>query len=236
MTEFLTGSGCLMEFLRRELDDPGAAPCGRCARCLGHDLFPHTVDPDLVRDALSYLRDQWVALEPRKVWPDNTRIPVNQRAEPGRMLGVTSDGGWGRTIAEQAAAGWYGDELVTALVELSRGKAPDPRPTWVTCVPSLRNPQLVPALAARFAEQMHLPFRPLVAKTRETAPQSDMDNSAQQHDNVAGAFAIAGTPSDGPVYLVDDTVNSRWTMTVVAALLRDAGAGPVFPVALAEVR
>jgi ATP-dependent DNA helicase RecQ len=27
--------------------------------------------------------------------------------------------------------------------------------------------------------------------------------------------------------------DSRWTMTVIAALLRQAGSGPVFPVALA---
>src|SRR4051794_8340375 len=95
MHEFLSGSACLMEFLRRELDDPQAAPCGWCARCVGHDLFLHAVDADLVRDAVGFLRNQWAGLEPRKVWSDGTKIPVNQRAEPGRMLGVAGDGGWG---------------------------------------------------------------------------------------------------------------------------------------------
>ena len=236
MGEFLSGPGCLMEFLRRELDDPEAAPCGRCARCVGHSLFPHTVDADLVADAVSFLRNQWMALEPRKVWPDGTRIPVNQRAEPGRMLGVTGDGGWGRTVTEQKIAGAYGDELVEALIEVGRGKAPDPLPTWVTCVPSLRSPQLVPSLAARYAERMNLPFHPVLVKTRETAPQAEMDNSSQQYDNVATAFVVSGPVPEGPVYLVDDTVDSRWTLTVATALLRDAGAGPVFPVALAQAR
>jgi len=37
----------------------------------------------------------------------------------------------------------------------------------------------------------------------------------------------------GPVLLVDDVVDSGWTLTVVAALLRQAGSGPVWPVALA---
>jgi ATP-dependent DNA helicase RecQ len=235
MHEFLSGPGCLMEFLRRELDDPEAARCGRCARCVGAPLFPHSVDPELVRDAVGFLRNQWVALEPRKVWPDGSRIPVNQRAEPGRMLGVAGDGGWGRAVEKQQRAG-YSDDLVDALVELSRGKAPDPRPTWVTCVPSRRSPQLVASLAARFAQRLDLPFRPVVAKTRETTPQAEMDNSSQQHDNVAGAFAVVGAVPDGPAYLVDDTVDSRWTMTVVAAALRDAGAGPVFPTALAQAR
>jgi ATP-dependent DNA helicase RecQ len=37
----------------------------------------------------------------------------------------------------------------------------------------------------------------------------------------------------GPVLLVDDMVDSAWTLTVVAALLRQAGSGPVWPLALA---
>ena len=94
----------------------------------------------------------------------------------------------------------------------------------------------MPSLAARFADRIGLPFRPVVAKTRETAPQSEMDNSAQQYTNVADAFAVEGPVPDGPVYLVDDTVDSRWTLTVIAAALREAGAGPVFPVALAQAR
>ena len=36
----------------------------------------------------------------------------------------------------------------------------------------------------------------------------------------------------GPVLLVDDHAGSGWTITVAAALLRDAGAGPVFPLVL----
>ena len=38
---------------------------------------------------------------------------------------------------------------------------------------------------------------------------------------------------DGPVLLVDDLVDSRWTVTVAGALLRSAGAPGVLPFALA---
>jgi len=44
------------------------------------------------------------------------------------------------------------------------------------------------------------------------------------------AIAAAG---DGPVLLVDDQVDTGWTMTVAAALLRDAGATAVLPLVLA---
>jgi hypoxanthine phosphoribosyltransferase len=37
----------------------------------------------------------------------------------------------------------------------------------------------------------------------------------------------------GPVLLVDDLVDSRWTMTVAGRTLRRAGAGSVLPFALA---
>jgi ATP-dependent DNA helicase RecQ len=37
----------------------------------------------------------------------------------------------------------------------------------------------------------------------------------------------------GPVLLVDDIVDSRWTLTVAGWLLRTSGSGPVHPFALA---
>ncbi len=75
MREYLEYSGCLMEFLRRELDDPAAAPCGRCARCLGHNLVPLEIDPALVADAVAFLQGQHRTFEPRKQWPNGKAIP-----------------------------------------------------------------------------------------------------------------------------------------------------------------
>jgi len=37
-----------------------------------------------------------------------------------------------------------------------------------------------------------------------------------------------------PVLLVDDVVDSGWTLTVGAVLLREHGSGPVYPFALAR--
>jgi ATP-dependent DNA helicase RecQ len=44
-------------------------------------------------------------------------------------------------------------------------------------------------------------------------------------------FAIDGPLPKGAVLLIDDIVDSKWTLTVIAALLRQAGSGPVFPFA-----
>jgi ATP-dependent DNA helicase RecQ len=61
-----------------------------------------------------------------------------------------------------------------------------------------------------------------------------MENSAQQFTNVYGAFDVSSPVPAGPVLLVDDIVDSRWTLTVIGALLRAAGSGEVYPFALAQ--
>ncbi len=119
---------------------------------------------------------------------------------------------------------------------------PDPLPTWVTCVPSLERPHLVPEFALRLAEGLQIPFYPVVRKVQENQPQKNMGNSYQQAHNLDGVFEIdrSELPS-GAVFLIDDMVDSGWTFTVIAALLRQAGivgvASPkenrVFPLALA---
>jgi len=233
MREFLDGDACLMEFLRRELDDPDAAPCGRCARCLSRELVPHEYGTEVAREALSYLREQTHDIEPRKKWPDMKNIPAEHRAEWGRVLSVGDDA---RIVEEQKAKGRFDDDLVDALAAMVRRWSPDPMPTWVTCVPSLRNPDLVPSLAQRLAAKLGLPFHAAVTKVRETETQQDLDNSAQQLRNVAGAFVVADAAPDGPVLLVDDAVDSRWTLTVVVQSLREAGGGAVFPLALARLQ
>ena len=40
---------------------------------------------------------------------------------------------------------------------------------------------------------------------------------------------------EGPVLLVDDTIRTRWTMTVAGALLAQAGAAQVLPLAIHQL-
>jgi ATP-dependent DNA helicase RecQ len=154
------------------------------------------------------------------------------------VLCILGDSGWGNLVRRgKYEDGRFPDELIDALAGLVRGWRPTPGPTWVTCVPSLNHPGLVPDLAGRLAAHLSLPFVPAVRKVRPTRPQKEMENSWQQAHNLDGAFRIEPWKgSAGPVLLLDDIVDSRWTFTVVAALLREAGSGPVFPLALAANR
>ena len=44
---------------------------------------------------------------------------------------------------------------------------------------------------------------------------------------------VSGDLPEGPVLLVDDIVDSAWTLTEIGRVLRRAGAPLVYPVALA---
>jgi len=83
------------------------------------------------------------------------------------------------------------------------------------------------------AEGLGLPFYPVLVKVQDTPAQKNMRNSAQQAFNVADAFRVRGSCPNGPVLLIDDLVDSRWTLTVCGTLLREAGSGPVHPFVLA---
>lgn len=110
---------------------------------------------------------------------------------------------------------------------------PQPAPAWITCIPSLRHPDLVPNFARRLAVALGLPFHVALAKTDARPPQKTMANSTQQARNVDGSLAIVGQPlPHGAVLLVDDMVDSRWTLTAAAWLLRASGSGEVWPMAL----
>ena len=82
--------------------------------------------------------------------------------------------------------------------------------------------------------QLGLPFHPVLEKDQNRAGQKEMANSTQQARNVDGSLVVSSKPLlHGPVLLVDDMVDSRWTLTVAAWLLRSHGSGEVWPFALA---
>jgi ATP-dependent DNA helicase RecQ len=181
-------------------------------------------------------------IEPRRQWPPGAsrlvsgRIPEELRALPGRVLSIYGDAGWGREVARcKYQVGLFSETLVTASAELIEAKwKPEPHPSWVTDVPSLRDPRLVNDFARRLADKLGLPFTPLLRKRIERPPQKTMENSGQQLRNLLDVFDISAGVPGGPVLLIDDVVDSRWTITVISWLLRKNGSGPVHPFALAS--
>ena len=227
-----------MEFLIRALD-------GNPETVQTADLPPLAVDvgSDLVQEAVSFLRRTSLLIEPRKRWPAGGMprydvrgdIPLQHRAEAGRALCVWGDAGWGGLVRRgKYRDNRFADGLVGACSEVMTHWQPQPAPTWVTCIPSRRHRHLVPDFAERLAANLRLPFHSSLSCVEDRAEQKSMENSVQQARNVDGglAFSLDRSPS-GPVLLVDDMVDSRWTLTVAAWLLRSRGSGVVWPLALA---
>ncbi len=235
MREYVSTDACLMEFLRKQLDDPGAVPCGRCANCVG-PLLSAEVDAELVERALARLRSSHLEIAPRLRLPCELDGDVDLRQHPvetGRCLTRWSDPGLARLVQMgKYREGRFTDELVSAMADMISKWAPTPRPTWLTWVPS--GTGLVEDFAKRLAAGIGVEAVESLRRVRESPPQKEMENSCQQARNVVNAFEVVGSRSD-PVLLVDDVVDSRWTFTIVGSQLRSHGSGPVYPVALADI-
>ena len=239
---YIDSENCLMLYLAESLDDENPAPCGKCARCLGAPIIPETYATSLAVDAALFLKhsefplvcNKQVAKDAFVEYGFRGNLPIDDRAETGRILSRWGDAGWGEQVAEGKHSDNFGDELVEATAEMiSERWDPQPSPQWVTCVPSRTHPELVPDFARRLARRLNLPFVPALTKLQDNQQQKFQQNRFHQCRNLDGVFGVIGDVPGGPVLLVDDIVYSGWTLTVTAAILRRAGSGPVFPVALA---
>ena len=248
MKRYLANERCLMQFLADALDDSNAQACGKCAVCLGRAVLPLELQRNTHINAQRFVRHSEMPLELKKQWDIEAlalyqsvfgwrglNIPAQLRGEEGRVLSRWGEPVWGELVSRGKAQGHFDDELVDASVDLIRNRWGAVAPVaWVTCIPSSRHPNLVPDFAARLAAALGVPFRAVIEKSRETGPQKNMENRFHQCHNLDGAFTIrpeAGT--DEAVLLIDDVVDSAWTLTLAAALLRQTGTAVVYPFALA---
>lgn len=234
-----TGPPCLMAFLRRQLDDPTATPCGRCGPCTGRP-DPVTLDPAVVRAAVDVLRGVEVVVEPRKRWPPGLDAPRGtirpaERAGEGRALCRVADAGWWPAVQRALDRGEVDDELLAGVVRVLKRWPWPARPTWVTWVPSRAHEGLLADLAARLGRLGRLDVHAALRSAPGRPRQDTLANSAHRLANVWGSLrATEGPLPTGAVLVLDDVIDSGWTMTVAAAELRAAGAAGVLPFALAR--
>ncbi|AZQ73923.1 RecQ family ATP-dependent DNA helicase [Streptomyces luteoverticillatus] len=215
MREYAATTGCRMEFLRRQLDDEAAAPCGRCDNCAG-SRFSAGVSGAALDASRGELGRPGVEVEPRRMWPTGMsavgvdlkgRIPASEQAAHGRALGRLSDIGWGNRLrpllAPQAPdvsiPDDVADAVVTVLADWARGAggwasgAPDApaRPVGVVTIASRTRPLLIRSLGERIAAIGRMPllgtieYRDTDADTR--VPRT---NSAQRLRALDGALTV----------------------------------------------
>ena len=240
MRAYARGRGCLMMFLQQALDDPSPEPCGRCSVCTGELPEPgHELDPDDIEAARTFLRGADVVIDPRKRWPGGVdRKGAIQGCEPGRALVFADTPGWGEAVAELRGPDKpLSDEVVDGVVKvLSRWKGSwAARPVAVVPMPSRRHPVRVHDLAERIAAVGKLPLLEVLAAEGPPPPVDSASKPRVEHLLATLSVRPDVDWPDGPLLLVDDTYRSGWTMTVAAALLREAGAHSVLPLVVHQL-
>ncbi|GAB2459475.1 ATP-dependent DNA helicase RecQ [Conyzicola lurida] len=240
-------TGCRMEFLQRALDDDTAVPCGRCDNCAGA-WYPTGIETDAAAAAAQSLERVGVAVEPRAQWPNgmaNLGVPVKgniavgDRNEPGRALARLTDLGWGGTLRDAFAPGAVdapaSPAMIAACVRVLADWGWADRPVAVASVPSKRHPLLVESIARGLSTAGRLTYLGELS-THGGGPSGEAGgNSAYRLASVWEKFGTESldVPQGQPVLLVDDLVDSRWTITVAGRALRQAGASAVLPFVLA---
>ena len=255
MLDYASTAQCRMEYLRQQLDDPEAEPCGRCDNCTGRP-WPAEVSAAGTAAAQARLLRPGLDVPPRRMWPTGMaqlgvdvsgKIPASLAAEPGRALGRLTGLGWGprlRTLLDRdgpggaAPDGEVPGDLVKALVAVLAAWDWPQRPAGVVTLPSRTRPQLITSLGGRIAAIGRLPLLGSLCYTGP-GPGPRQFNSPQRLQAVWRELALPGPVRDavagagGPVLVIDDQIDSGWTMTVAAKLLREAGAPAVLPLVLA---
>ena len=253
MVTYARTTECRMRFLLEHLDDPHATDCGRCDNCTGERRTTKTSDARRAA-AQRQLSQAGVALEPHKMWPTaldalgidlSGRIAADEGSEVGRALARFSDLGYGKAVRAACAPGTPDGEvaeiLVRATVEVLRAWKSEwtERPSGIVTVGSNTHPRLIASLAEGIGSVGKLP---VLGEARHVGPSATgpRTNSAQRVRALHDAFelddsvrsALGGALAGKSVFLVDDMSASGWTLSLVSRLLRQAGAGAVYPLVL----
>jgi ATP-dependent DNA helicase RecQ len=115
---------CRMAFLQEALDDPTAAPCGRCDVCAGPWYATH-IPAGATQAASARLDRPGVELAPRAQWPTGAdrlgvqvkgKIAASEQVETGRAVARLTDLGWGQRLRTL-----LGDDGVGGVATLAEG-------------------------------------------------------------------------------------------------------------------
>lgn len=227
---------CYSKFVVNCLDDFTAHDCGKCANCVHGDLIPSTLRLEDKESALTYLHSLQIEIEPRKQWTDSFftgQRMIDLQNERGICLSKYNDVGYGVLVRQgKYENNEFDNKLIERSAEVLKPIIDENNIEHICCVPSLRS-DLVRNFTKKLAKVLCIEFVDCLVKSR-AEPQKSMQNSSFQCRNAWNSFSVADCEIPLKLILVDDIIDSKWTITVCGYKLMQNGAQFVFPFALAD--
>jgi ATP-dependent DNA helicase RecQ len=146
-----------------------------------------------------------------------------------------------RELFSPAAANVDGpvpDDMINACVQVLASWDWEERPVGVVTIGSQSRPELVASLGERLSSIGRLTMLGEIGSEPSEEPRA---NSALRLAQVWRKLTVDAQLAErlftvkGPVLLVDDRVETGWTMTVAAKLIRETGVPAVLPFTLATI-
>ncbi len=238
MRTYASGTQCLMRTLQTALDDPAPVDCGQCSACAGAIPAPGLhPSAEALESARAFARGRDVIIDPRKLWPPGTaRKGKIVGCSEGRGLAFADDPGWVdeiRNIRDAPAS----PEILAGMVKtLTRWRSSwGPRPVAIVPIVSHTHGRFTRSIAEHLSEVGKLPIVDAIGVSGQL-PSSDVPSTGQVTARLANVALRPGIEvPHGPVLLLDALYRTGWTMTVAAALLREAGATAVLPLVVHQL-
>jgi len=238
MLDLIQTKQCLSLFIVNSLDDTTTQTCGKCQNCLKKDIFSSSIHSSLLNKASDFINKTILTIEPRKRWPNKEHFEstvISLINQPGICLSKYGDVGYGEMVKKDKYAGndRFNDELLKRSCEVLKLLILEKNIKHITNVPSKRS-KIVEDFTKRLASSLGITYLSKLEK-KDAKPQKLMQNSDHQFDNVYTSFYISSSEQiPEKVILVDDIIDSKWTITVCGYLLMQNGCKEVYPFALAD--
>ena len=242
MIQFTDTTECYSKFVAKYLGDDTACACQKCSNCIGADILkgierPTDIEVAVFQERLNHL---YIDIIPRKRWPTiDPRFDSNTVVEVPNEIGVAlckyGDAGYGEMVKyDKYHSEAFRDELVEKAAEVLKERIGNKGYEIVTNIPSARNTK-VANFARRLAERLGYEYEELLEVSGEGEQQKKMQNSSYQCANAKKKILLKeGIRIPEKVILVDDMVDSRWTLTVAGRLLTKNNCECVFPFCLSD--
>lgn len=233
MIELTKTKECYSKFIVNSLDDYTANNCGKCSNCLKKDIIPISLSNKNIEIAKNFLLKDIYIIKPRKKYANGSNLEYIN--EEGICLSQYGDYGYGKMVEEDKYQNnEYRIEIIKRVTELIDEKfIKKHNIKYITFVPSINNNKLK-ELAYQIADNLNIECIDLIEKN-ENLPQKNMENSHYQSNNAKKSYKIKEMNiSIDKIILIDDIIDSKWTITWCGYYLKEKGIKEVYPFALAD--